>query len=82
MTKFEKIAIPALCVGIAFLFLFSTLGVVNSKYEPELERLDSLNKCLNYKLDSLEQSVNQKLINHKDTILIHVVPQQVKIYNQ
>lgn len=82
MRKLNKIAIPAFCAGIAFLFLFAALGITNSKFDPEVRRLDSLNYLLTYKLDSLERSVNQSLVNHKDTILIHVVPQQVKIYNK
>ena len=82
MSRRLEMAAWGLIIGLNILCYIAFLGVVNNTIQPRFDQTDSLTYTLFHRLDSLENVVNDNLVSRKDTVLIHVVPQEIKIYNK
>lgn len=66
----------ALSALISFAFFNASVSV----YQRRCEKIESNIQRLVFNVDSLEKVINTTFKERKDTILIQVVPQEVKIY--
>lgn len=65
---------------IVFLLLFLCFNVLHHKIENTSNIYVNNNKELLYRIDSLENELNTFYKNKRDTVIINVVPADVKIY--
>ncbi len=78
MSKSLFVLFQVLVIVFCICLCFGILGITGKNmqiYNIKLQKLE-------YKTDSLEQAINNNLINKKDTIMVNVVPQQIKIYQK
>lgn len=84
MNKVKPLVIGLITLLLLFSVLislmFCSIGVSIYKDKYQQNKLE-INK-LNSKVDSLETIVNANFKNKKDTIIINIVPQSIKIYQK
>lgn len=76
----KKELIHILGLVVCFLLLFLCFNVLHHKIENTSNIYTNNNKELSYRIDSLENELNTFYKNKKDTVIINVVPADVKIY--
>lgn len=79
----------SLIIGLLFLtiifsilvsLLFTNISISTSQYQYQQNKT-SIEQLI-HKIDSLENIINTNFKNKKDTIIINIIPQQIKIYNK
>lgn len=79
MSKETKLGIFLILV-VAALISFAFFAESMSQIQKTNNRVNEKFLKLTERIDSLENVINTSFKNKKDTILIQVVPQQVKVY--
>lgn len=69
-----------LFLALSALISFAFFNVSVSVYQRRCEKIESNIQRLVLNVDSLEKVINTTFKERKDTILIQVIPQEVKIY--
>ena len=67
---------------IVFLLLLLCFNLLHHKIENTSNTYVNNNKELLYRIDSLENELNTFYKNKRDTVIINVVPADVKIYHK
>lgn len=78
ISKSLFILFQVLVIVFCICLCFGILGITGKNthvYNLKLQELE-------HRTDSLECVINNNLINKKDTIIVNVVPQQIKIYQK
>lgn len=76
----KKELIHTLGLVLCFLLLFLCFNVLYHKIENTSNIYTNNNKELSHRIDSLENELNIFYKNKRDTVIINVVPADVKIY--
>lgn len=69
-----------LFLALSALISFAFFNVSVFVYQKRCEKIESNIQKLVFNIDSLEKVINTTFKEQKDTILIQVLPQEVKIY--
>lgn len=67
-------------IGFVFIVNFAFFGVQGRITEDWTDKFTKEINYLEYKVDSLEKVVNSNLTHRRDTLIIDVRPQTIKIY--
>lgn len=67
-------------VGFVFIVNFAFFGVQGKITQSWTDKFTKEINYLEYKVDSLEKVVNSNLTHRRDTLIIDVRPQTIKIY--
>jgi peptidoglycan hydrolase CwlO-like protein len=68
------------CLGVLVSFAFFATGIRHT--DQQYKQINAKQTIVKQQLDSLEKSVNDYYKNKKDTIIINVLPHNIKIYNE
>lgn len=78
--KSIKIGVVLLLLGTSFLISFAFFCIDNTRSETFFRQNQENIKSLVLQIDSLERIINSTFKEMKDTTIIHVFPQEIKIY--
>lgn len=78
--KSIKIGVVLLLLGTSFLISFVFFCIDNTRSETFFRQNQENIKSLVLQIDSLERIINSTFKEMKDTTIIHVFPQEIKIY--
>lgn len=78
MSKGLFIFFQCLVLVFCLLLCFGILGITSKN----INIYNSKMQIIEHKIDSLEHIINNNLVNKKDTIIVNIVPQQIKIYQK
>jgi hypothetical protein len=78
--KSIKIGVVLLLLGTSFLISFAFFCIDNTRSETFFRQNQENIKSLVLQIDSLERIINSTFKEMKDTTIIRVFPQEIKIY--
>lgn len=69
-----------IAIGFVLIVNFAFFGAQSSITKDWTDKFTKEINYLKYKVDSLEKVVNMEFKNHRDTIILDIKPQTIKIY--